>query len=103
MADESKDKIMEKKKTKNNMSIGKITGVALIAFFSVLMIVSFVIFSDVGEKILYGKNPPGKVSEYLEYGEIVKSNNYECMESSSLKAKGSLPEFVKEFNKCNAK
>ena len=91
---------MEKRRAQNN-SVKKITGIVLIAFFSVLMVVSFVIYPDVGEKILYGKNPPGKVSAPLEYSEIIKSGNYECIESSSLKANGNLPKFVDEFNKCN--
>ena len=54
-----------------------------------------------GEKILYGKHPPEKDSEILQYSEIILSDDYECIESASLKAKGDLPKFEKEFNKCH--
>ena len=62
---------------------------------------SFIIYPDIGEKILYGKHPPGKKSEPLEYSKIITSGNYNCMESASIKARGDLSRFVKEFNECN--
>ena len=64
-------------------------------------IIAFVIFPEIGEKILYGKHPPGKQNEVLEYSEIILTGDFECLESSSAKAKGNLEEFVKEFNKCH--
>ena len=54
-----------------------------------------------GEKILYGKHPPGKNSEILQYSDIILSKDYECMEEASLKAKGVLPRFIEEFNRCH--
>ena len=75
--------------------------VGLIVIFVIGYLVTFVAYPDVGEKILYGKHPPGAKSESLDYSEIIVSENYECMESASLKAKGELPKFVKEFNECN--
>lgn len=79
----------------------KVIFVGLIVIFGIGYLVAFVGYPDVGEKILYGKHPPGAKSESLEYSQIIVSENYECMESSSLKAKGDLPKFVKEFNECN--
>ena len=55
-----------------------------------------------GEKILYGKHPPGKDSEILQYSDIILSEDYECLEAASLKARGDLPKFVKEFNECHS-
>jgi len=75
--------------------------IILLILFSIFFIVSFVVFPDVGEKILYGKHPPQKKTEQLKYSQIILSGNYDCMESASLKAKGDLPRFVKEFNDCN--
>ena len=87
------------------VSAKKITGISVIISFSALMIFSFIISPDVGEKILYGKHPPVKAqpkeNPTLEYSEIITSGNYDCMESASLKAHGDLPDFVEEFNKCN--
>ena len=87
--------------------VKKIIGIALVIFFSGLMIFSFVISPETGEKILYGKHPPmkeqSKEKPKLEYSEIIASGNYDCMESASLKADGDLPNFVKEFNKCDMK
>ena len=68
--------------------------------FSIILVVSFGIYPDIGEKILYGKHPPGEKSVPLEYSEIIASKNYHCIESASLKANGNLPKFVKEFNDC---
>jgi len=82
--------------------IGKnIVAIILFALFSIFFIVSFVIYPDVGEQILYGKHPPQKKIEQLTYSQIILSGNYNCMESASLKANGDLPKFVKEFNECN--
>ena len=75
--------------------------IILFVLFSIFFIVSFVVFPDVGEKILYGKHPPQKKTEQLKYSQIILSGNYDCMELASLKAKGDLPRFVKEFNDCN--
>ena len=84
-----------------NLSVKQITSTSIVILFSVFFIISFVIYPDIGEKILYGKNPPGKESQYLEYSQIITSGNYECIESASHKAKGVLTKFVKEFNDCN--
>ena len=83
------------------MSVEKITGLGVIIFFSILLFFAFAVFPDIGEKILYGKHPPGKQVTNLDYSEIVLSENYSCMESASEIAKGDLPKFVEEFNKCN--
>ena len=96
----SNTNFQSKKQTKK-MSLQKIIGLATIMFFSVIVFYSSVISPETGEKILYGKQPPGKSTTNLEYSEIILSGNYGCMESASLKANGSLPNFVKEFNKCN--
>ena len=86
------------------ISIRKKIGLTLIAFFSVFLVISFVIYPDVGEKILYGKNPPEKENlVHMEYSEIVVSGNYDCMESASMKSRGNLSDFVEEFNRCNNK
>lgn len=69
--------------------------------FSIFFVVSFVIYPDVGEKILYGKHPPEKKSVDLEYSEIIVSGKYDCMESASLEGNGDLAKFVKKFNECN--
>ena len=89
-----------RRKTKN-MSINKMVGLGILIFFSATLFYSFVISPDVGEKILYGKNPPGKMYVNLEYGEIIVSGNYSCMESASQKAHGNLKKFVEEFNLCH--
>ncbi|MFZ8907551.1 MAG: hypothetical protein ACO2Y5_02805 [Nitrosopumilaceae archaeon] len=79
----------------------KIVGIPIIMSFLIIFVVSFVIYPDVGEKILYGKHPPDKKSVHLEYSEIIVSEKYDCMESASLEAKGDLSTFVKKFNECN--
>ena len=79
-----------------------IAGISLVVLFSIFFVLSFVIFPETGEKILYGKHPPNKKSESLEYSQIITSGNYKCMESASLRANGDLPTFVIEFNKCNS-
>ena len=91
----------QSKKQRKSMSINKIVGFGLIIFFSVTLFYSFVIAPDVGEKILYGKNPPGKELVNLEYSEIIVSGDYSCMESASQKAHGNLKKFVEEFNLCH--
>ncbi len=82
-------------------STRKIIGLPLIAFVSIIMVVSFVIYPDIGEKILYGKHPPEKEKlEQMTYSEIIVSGNYNCMESASATAKGNLHNFIREFNEC---
>lgn len=83
-------------------SFNKIIGLILIVLFSIFFIISFIAFPDVGEKILYGKNPPEKKSEPLDYSQIIVSGNYNCMESASIKAGGNLSDFIKAFNICNS-
>ena len=84
-----------------SMSINKMMGLGIIIFFSVTLFYSFVISPDVGEKILYGKHPPGKILVNLEYSEIIVSGDYSCLESASQKAGGNLKKFVEEFNLCH--
>ena len=84
-----------------SISINKMVGLGIIIFLSVTLFYSFVISPDVGEKILYGKNPPGKVLVNLEYSEIIVSGDYSCMESASQKGDGNLKKFVEEFNLCH--
>lgn len=76
-------------------------GIFTILFFSLIFVVSFVVYPEVGEKILYGKHPPGKKVEFLEYSQIISSGDYDCMESSSAKTNGDFPKFVKTFNECH--
>ena len=83
------------------MSLNKIIGLGVIIFFSVTLFYSFVISPETGEKILYGKNPPGKVTSHMEYSEIILSEDYQCLESASQLANGNLPKFVEEFNRCH--
>jgi hypothetical protein len=76
-------------------------GFPLIVIFSIIFVVSFVIYPEIGEKILYGKHPPKQEKpEYLTYSEIILSGKYSCMESASIEAKGVLPKFIQEFNNC---
>ena len=82
-------------------STRNLIGIPLIVLFSIIFVISFVIYPDIGEKILYGKHPPTKEKqEQLTYSEIILSGKYECMESSSIEAKGNLPKFIQEFNNC---
>ena len=83
------------------LSFGKIIGIGVLISFSIVFVISFGVYPDIGEKILYGKHPPGEKSKPLKYSEIILSGNYNCMESASIKAKGDLSKFVKEFNDCN--
>ncbi|MEJ2271266.1 MAG: hypothetical protein P8X91_02015 [Candidatus Bathyarchaeota archaeon] len=78
-----------------------VIGIPLISLFSIIFVVSFVIYPDIGEKILYGKHPPKQEKlEQLTYSEIILSGKYGCMESASIEAKGRLPKFIQEFNNC---
>ncbi|MDH3341974.1 MAG: hypothetical protein OEL84_11940 [Nitrosopumilus sp.] len=95
------DTNFQSKKQTKKISLQKIIGLAIIMFFSAIVFYSSVISPETGEKILYGKHPPGKSVTNLEYSEIILSGNYMCMESASSKANGILPNFVEEFNKCN--
>ena len=76
-------------------------GIFTIVFFSIIFVVAFVAYPDLGEKILYGKHPPGKKAVYLEYSQIISSGDYKCMESASSRSNGDLPKFVKQFNECH--
>ena len=84
-----------------NSKIKRIMVSSLILVFSINFSFAFLIYPEIGEKILYGKHPPGKPNDDLEYSEIILTGDYDCMEIASKKANGSLPEFVKEFNKCH--
>jgi len=84
------------------LTVNKIAGIIVMIIFSVIFVISFIIYPEVGEKILYGKHPPGKEkSELLTYTEVISSKNYSCMESASLKANGNLSEFLEIFNDCD--
>lgn len=83
------------------LTVNKIVGIIVIIIFSIIFVISFIIYPEVGEKILYGKHPPGKEkSETLTYTEIINLKNYRCMESTSLKTNGNLSEFLEKFNEC---
>lgn len=82
-------------------SWNRIAGIITLGIFTIIFTISFVVFPDIGEKILYGKHPPEKKIDVLEYSQIIKTGNYNCIESSSIIAKGNFEKFVKEFNKCN--
>ena len=71
---------------------------------TVLMVsvIVFLLYPEIGEKILYGKHPPDKKKILLEYSEIVTSGKFDCMESASKSAKGNFEKFVREFNDCNS-
>lgn len=101
---------------------GKIICLFIGAVVTILSIVSFVVYPDIGEKILYGKHPPMKnlehsettvpiyiednetitSKEYFGYSEIITSGNDKCIEYASGKADGDLNKFVDEFNYCNS-
>ena len=102
------------------LSLGKIISLSICVAFSILLIVSFVVYPEMGEKILYGKHPPVKDLEYsetivdvenketitpeehLEYSEIMTSGNDKCVEYANGKSDGDLNKFVDEFNYCNS-
>jgi hypothetical protein len=96
--------------------------------FSIFLIVSFVVYPDVGEKILYGKHPPkkdleqgvvennsvedsttkienneqGEPKKQLGYSEIMISGNDKCIQYANSISNNDLNNFVEEFNKCNS-
>ncbi len=89
------------------------------AAFLILLVVSFAVYPDIGEKILYGKHPPVKNLEsetiidvenketitpegHLGYSEIMTSGNDKCIEYANSKSDGDLNKFVDEFNYCNS-
>ena len=104
------------------LTLGKMISLSIGIIFSILMAVSFVMYPDIGEKILYGKHPPVKNLEHNEttipidaenkettipkeslgYSEIMTSGNYKCIEYASDKSDGDLNKFVDEFNYCNS-
>ena len=92
---------MSKTKQTKKMSLNKMLILGILIFFSVTLFYSFVISPETGEKILYGKNPPGKVTSHMEYSEIILSGDYQCLESASQSAHGDLQKFVEEFNLCH--
>ena len=95
---------------------------SIVVAFGILLIVSFVIYPEMGEKILYGKHPPMKDLEYSEtaistvdvennvviptenlgYSEIMTSGNDKCIEYANGKSNGDFNKFVEEFNDCNS-
>ena len=83
-------------------SVKKIIGISIIITFSTFIVINFIIYPEIGERILYGKRGIEK-KQHLEYSEIIISGNYACMESAAISADGNLPRFVMEFNKCNNK
>ena len=104
------------------LTLGKIISLSIGTIFSILMVASFVVYPDIGEKILYGKHPPVKNLEHNEttmltdvenketvtpkeslgYSEIMTSGNDKCIEYASGKSDGDLNKFVDEFNYCNS-
>ena len=104
------------------LTLGKMISLSIGATFSILMVVSFVVYPDMGEKILYGKHPPVKNLEHSEttipidvenkeavtpkeslgYSEIMTSGNDKCIEYASGKSNGDFNKFVDEFNYCNS-
>ena len=105
------------------LSLGKMIYLPIGVAFSILLIVSFVVYPDMGEKILYGKHPPVKnlehsetitptadvenketitPEEHLGYSEIMISGNDKCIEYANGKSDGDLNQFVDEFNYCNS-
>ena len=89
------------KRKQKGISAQKLTVLGIVVFFSAVTFYSSVISPETGEKILYGKNPPGKNISNLEYSEIILSKDYSCMESASSIANGKLSKFVEEFNRCH--
>ena len=96
------DHLVKSKNTQaKKISPNQMIGLGVIIFFSVTLFYSFVISPETGEKILYGKNPPGKITSHMEYSEIILSGDHKCLESASHSAHGNLPKFVEEFNTCH--
>jgi len=101
------------------LALGKMISLSIGAAFSILLVVSFAVYPDIGEKILYGKHPPVKNLEsetivdvenketipperHLGYSEIMTSGNDKCIEYANGKSDGDLNKFVDEFNYCNS-
>ena len=84
------------------MNRSRKTVAGMVGMVLTLSVIVFVLYPDIGEKILYGKHPPDKKKIFLEYSEIIVSGKYDCMESSSKLAKGNFEKFVREFNDCNS-
>ena len=99
--------------------------ISLGIIFSIFLIVSFVVYPDLGEKILYGKHPPKKTEQMvvenkgiegnttkdiehveskrqLGYSEIMVSGNNKCIEYANSISNNDLKKFVEEFNICNS-
>lgn len=83
------------------LTLNQTISVSVIITFTIIFVISFIIYPDIGDKILYGKHPPEKEYKQLEYSQIITSGNYKCMESASNNAKGNLKKFIDEFNMCN--
>lgn len=109
---------------------GKVFVLFIAVAFAILLIVSFVVYPEIGEKILYGKHPPTKnlengdtatspdeieatlttdiendqtkPTEYLRYSEIMASGNDMCVKYATEKSDGDINKFVDEFNDCNS-
>lgn len=86
---------------KSVLTLNRIVLISAIGVFAAIYVTSFIMFPEIGEKILYGKHPPEEKYKQLEYSQIITSENYNCMETASIKAQGDLPKFIKEFNECN--
>src|SRR3989338_1942032 len=105
------------------LTLDKMITLSISVAFSILLVVSFVVYPDMGEKILYGKHPPVKDLEHSEtitptadvenketitsevhlgYSEIMTSGNDKCIEYANSKSNGDLNKFVDEFNYCNS-
>ena len=101
------------------LALGKMISLSIGAAFSILLVVSFAVYPDIGEKILYGKHPPVKNLEsetivdvenketitperHFGYSEIMTSGNDKCIEYANSKSDGDLNKFVDEFNYCNS-
>ena len=105
------------------LALGKMICLSIGAAFSILLVVSFVVYPEMGEKILYGKHPPVKDLEHsntitptvdvenketvtpeghLGYSEIMTSGNDKCIEYATEKSNGDMNKFVDEFNDCNS-
>ena len=99
------------------------SGLSIGVAFCISLIVSFVVYPEMGEKILYGKHPPMNDLEHsetitptvdvennetvmpvkhLEYSEIMASGNDKCIGHATEKSNGDMNKFVDEFNDCNS-
>ena len=105
------------------LTLVNMSGLSIGVAFCILLIVSFVVYPEMGEKILYGKHPPMNdlehsetitptvdvennetviPVEHLEYSEIMASGNDKCIEYATEKSNGDMNKFVDEFNDCNS-